>query len=294
MDARYTHALARLAAIERGEDDPRINSVCRGYALTHGARTARCTLLLHGYTNCPQQFRRFAALLHARGQNVYVPRLPHHGLVNRLSPDQARITGRDLLRALDEGLMIAHGLGERVAVAGLSAGGNLAAYAAQHRRDVAQAMVIAPVLGAPSIPARATLPLALLARVLPNQFRWWDPVSKDSRQSPSHCYPRFSTRALGAIVRLGLGVLRSARWRAPVAAEIIVVTNGADEAVTLAPIERLIARWRATSANLRHYHFPAKLGLLHDLIDPAQRRQQTDRVYPVLLDLLDGAGAGAP
>lgn len=283
----YTAALARVEALRRAEGDPRINPVCRGFALTHGARTARASLLLHGYTNCPQQLRRFAALLHARGQNVYVPRLPHHGLADRMSPDHAGITARLLLQTLDEGLAIAHALGERVAVAGLSAGGVLAAYAAQHRPDVEWAVVIAPVLGAPSVNPYATLPLALLSRLLPNQFRWWDPLTKDARDSPSHCYPRFSTRALGAIVRLGYRVLTRSRWQRPAAREIVVVTNGGDEAVTLPPIERLITRWRARGGNVRQHHFPKELGLIHDLMDPAQRRQQVELVYPVLLDLID-------
>lgn len=283
----FEAALARVETLGRAEGDPRINPVCRGFALTHGAKTTRASLLLHGYTNCPQQLRRFAALLHARGQNVYVPRLPHHGLADRMSSDHAGITARMLVRALDEGLAIAHGLGERVSVAGLSAGGVLAAYAAQYRRDVDRAVVIAPVLGAPSIPAPATLPLALLARVLPNQFRWWDPHRKETRDSPAHCYPRFATRALAAIVRLGYGIMLQSWWRAPAAREIVMVTNGADEAVTLPPIELLMRRWRARGGNVRQHHFPRELGLIHDLMDPAQRRQQVDRVYPVLLELID-------
>jgi len=285
-DLSYEAALTQLARIEQGEGAPRFNAACRGFALTHGARTPRCTLLIHGYTNCPRQFSAFAPLLHARGHNVYVPRLPHHGLADRMSPEQASLTGRELLAALDDALRVAHGLGERVGVLGLSAGGSLAAYAAQHRRDVAQAVVIAPVLGTRSIAERATLPLALLAAVLPNQFRWWDPVRKDARGSPPYCYPRFSTHALGAILRLSRAVLRDARRAPPAVADIVVVTNGADESVTLPPIERLAARWAARGGNVRRHHFPAELGLLHDLIDPTQVRQQVGLVYPTLLELL--------
>jgi carboxylesterase len=282
----YTEALARIAAVERAEDAPHMNPCCKGFALTQGARARRCTLLLHGYTNCPQQLRAFAALLHARGHNVYAPRLPHHGLQDRLAPDQARLGVRDLVAYLDDALAVAAGLGERVAVLGLSAGGNLAAFAAQRRPAVAQAVVIAPVLGAPAIPAWATAPLAYASAALPNQFRWWDPVNKDNRDSPPHCYPRYSTRALGAIVRLGLGVLREAARRPPAAAEIVVVTNGADTAVTNPPVELLAARWRAHGAHVRTHHFAPELGLIHDVMDPAQGRQQTALVYPVLLDLL--------
>ena len=46
-------------------------------------------------------------------------------------------------RAVD----IAAGLGDQVTIAGLSAGGVVAAWAAQHRRDVHRAVLIAPSLG---------------------------------------------------------------------------------------------------------------------------------------------------
>jgi pimeloyl-ACP methyl ester carboxylesterase len=282
----YEAALARLAAIEGAEAGPELNPDCRGFALTHGGRAARCTVLLHGYTNCPRQFRSFAPLLHARGHNVYVPRLPFHGLADRLTVEQARLDRRAMLAYLDDALAVGHGLGEQVGVLGLSAGGNLAAYAAQHRGDLAQAVIIAPVFGAPAVAAWATAPLAAAAAVLPNQFRWWDPATRMARRGPAHCYPRFSTRALGAIVRLGLGVLRDARRRPPAAREVIVVSNAADPSVRLPPIEELLRRWRAHGVTVREQRFAASLGLLHDLMDPDQERQQVALVYPVLLELL--------
>lgn len=282
----YAEALARVAVIEHAEAGPALNPRCRGFALTHGAPTRRCTVLLHGYTNCPQQFRALAALLHERGHSVYVPRLPHHGLADRLTPDQARLDVAALVGYLDDALAVARGLGEQVGVAGISAGANLAAYAAQRHRGLRQAAVIAPVLGTPAFPDWSTAPLALASGVLPNQFRWWDPVHKDDRDSPAHCYPRFSTRALGAIVRLGLDVLAEARRAPPAAAEIVIVTNDADPAVTRPPIDRLLAHWREQGASVREHRFPAELGLIHDIIDPDQGRQRTDLVYPVLLDIL--------
>lgn len=289
----YDAAMARVAAVAQAETGPELNPACRGFVLSHGRRTPRCTVLLHGYTSCPRQFRSFAPLLHARGQNVYVPRLPFHGLADRLTSEQARLDRRAMLAYLDDALAVGHGLGEQVGVLGLSAGGSLAAYAAQHRGDLAQAVLVAPVFGAPSVAAWATAPLALAAAVLPNQFRWWDPAARMGRRGPAHCYPRFSTRALGAIVRLSLGVLREARRRPPAAREVIVVSNAADLSVTLPPIELLLRRWRAHGVAVREHRFPAALGLLHDLMDPDQERQQVDLVYPVLVKLVDGYGGSS-
>lgn len=282
----YDQALAELAAIAQAEAGPELNPRCRSFALTHGRRAARCTVLLHGYTNCPRQFHRFAAELHARGHSVYVPRLPFHGLADRLSEEHARLSRGSLLGYLDAAIAVAHGLGERVGVLGLSAGGNLAAFAAQHRADVAQAVVIAPVLGTPGLPAWTTAPLALLALAIPNQFRWWDPINKLARRGPLHAYPRFSTRAMAAVVRLGLEVARDARRAPPRAGDIVVVINEADPAVTLPPIEALARRWRARGAPIREHRFPAALDLIHDLMDPDQERQQLSTVYPALLDLV--------
>src|ERR1051325_7969898 len=46
--------------------------------LTHGARTRRAFVLLHGLTDSPRQFASLADSLFAGGANVIVPRLPHH------------------------------------------------------------------------------------------------------------------------------------------------------------------------------------------------------------------------
>ncbi len=283
----YADTIARLAAIAEAEADPAINPKCRSFALTHGSPTARATLLLHGYTNCPQQFRAFAERLHARGQNVYVPRLPHHGLADRLSTAHGLLGRRELLAYLDDAIAVARGLGAEVGVLGISAGAVLAAYAAQHRPEVARAVIVAPVFGTPGIADWAVGPLAVAGRLLPNQFRWWDPQLRDARRGPTHAYPRYSTRALAAIVSIGRGVLREARRRPPAARSVAIVTNAADQAVTNLPAERLAAAWARHGANLRTYSFGAELGLIHDVIDPDQEHQQIELVYPVLLELVE-------
>lgn len=283
----YDAALHRVAALAAHEATLPLNPVAHSFALNHGASTERCFLLLHGYTNCPQQFRTFGELLHARGHNVYVPRLPHHGLADRFAPEQGQVTRADLIGYLDDALAVASGLGNRVSVIGISAGAVLAAYAAQHRPQVDMAMPIAPMLGTPSIPAWATWPLATLGQVLPNRFRWWDPEHKDSRRSPPHCYPRYATRVLATMAGLGLEVLRDAARQPPCARSIVVVLNEADEAVTNPPVERLVARWHAHDTPVHVHWFPRERQLLHDCIDPAQELQQVDYVYPILLELAE-------
>jgi carboxylesterase len=283
----YAEAMGRLRAIAASEAALPLNPVGRSFALNHGATVERCYVLIHGYTNCPQQFRAFGELLHARGHNVYVPRLPYHGLADRLNNEHGRLDRAALLRYLDDALAVARGLGRRVGVIGISAGAVLAAYAAQFRAEVHYAMPIAPVLGTSSIPRWVTLPLANAARVLPNRYRWWDPVNKDSRRSPPHCYPRYATRVLGTITRMGFEVMRAARRRPPCARAIVMVLNEADEAVDNRPSELLAAYWHAHGARLRLHVFPRERQVIHDCIDPAQELQQVDYVYPILLELAE-------
>ncbi len=286
----YEEALRRLEAIAASEAALPLNPVGHSFALNHGAQADRCFVLIHGYTNCPQQFRAFGELLHARGHNVYVPRLPYHSLADRLNNEHGRMDRAALLHYLDDALAVARGLGRRVGLIGISAGAVLAAYAAQFRAEVYYAMPIAPVLGTPSIPRWFTLPLATAGSVLPNRFRWWDPVHKDSRRSPPHCYPRYATRVLATVTRMGFEVLRAAARRPPCARVIVMVLNEADEAVDNAPNELLAARWHAHGARVHLHMFPGERQVIHDCIDPAQELQQVDYVYPILLDLAEWEG----
>ena len=52
-----TYEEAMESAAELGAlDGPEINPLCHTQVLTQGQQTERAVVLLHGYTNCPQQF----------------------------------------------------------------------------------------------------------------------------------------------------------------------------------------------------------------------------------------------
>ncbi|HEU4333668.1 MAG TPA: hypothetical protein VFT32_04175, partial [Candidatus Eisenbacteria bacterium] len=79
----YAEAVARYHRVRAGEDST-VNGDCLPRLLTHGGKTERAVVLLHGFTNCPKQFDSLAAILYARGFNVYLPRMPRHGLADRM------------------------------------------------------------------------------------------------------------------------------------------------------------------------------------------------------------------
>lgn len=118
----YAMAMDRAAALT-GADGPDVNPECTSRILDHGERVARSVVLLHGYTNCPAQFSVVADAYFDAGYNVVVARIPQHGMADRLTRDLSYLTAGALTTLADESVDIAAGLGERVSVVGLSAGG---------------------------------------------------------------------------------------------------------------------------------------------------------------------------
>src|SRR5258708_5217737 len=135
--------LQRLMAL----DDAAVNPVCRTRGVVHGHRTKRALGLIHGITSCPQQFAPLASQFFERGYNVVLARLPRHGLLDRTTIEPARLRAEELRTYADAVVDVAGGLGNEVIVVGLSAGGILAAWAAQHRPEVTTAVLIAPSFG---------------------------------------------------------------------------------------------------------------------------------------------------
>lgn len=284
----YAEAVKRVAVLQQ-LDTPEVNPLCRLHLLSHGRRTDRAIIFWHGFTSSPRQFHQLGQIFHQRGYNVMIPRLPHHGLTNRLASDQSRLAAEDLVDLVDGVTDLAHGLGERVTVAGFSAGGVLAGWTAQHRPDVERVVIISPVFWLKAIPAALTWSFLKLILTVPNFYRWWDPVLKADAPGPQHAYPRYSSRALVQILRLGLAVRLRARAAKPAAGSVVVVTNPNDWAVDNVVAKEVAGHWRRNGAGALHtYEFAASHELPHEIIDPDNEAAQTDLVYPILVDLITG------
>jgi carboxylesterase len=243
-------------------------------------------VFLHGYTNCPEQFRQLGEMFFAQGYNVLITPQPYMGLADRLNVEQEHLTAEDLAAYTDGVVDIAQGLGEYVILAGLSGGGVMAAWAAEVRCDLDLAVVIAPSFGYTFIPGPMTIPVINLFRMLPNSYQWWD-SEKKMNTVPDYAYPRISTRALAEILRMAVMVKADACRHQPVAGGILVITNDADIAVVNAHTNQVIQCWREQGFHdVSSYQFDASLKLEHDLIDPSQKGQRIEVVYPQLLELV--------
>jgi olefin beta-lactone synthetase len=282
----YSESLERVAALEARDAGARED--CRTVLMVHDMPTPRVVVLLHGLTNCPRQFARLGAELYARGDNVLIARLPRHGLVDRMTSELGRLRAVEVAALTDEVVDAAAGLGDRVTIVGLSLGGTAAAWAAQERADVDRAVLIAPALGLPRVPEWLCGFVVHYFADTPNRFHWWDSHAREHLLGPPQVYPRYATRGVGEMLKLGLVVCERARRRPPAAHEVVLVTIGGDHAVNNARIRALGREWRDRGGRVREYEFPAELKLNHDVIDPDQVGARTDVVYPQLLEWIDG------
>jgi alpha-beta hydrolase superfamily lysophospholipase len=276
----------RIAGRLKDLDGPNVNPVCHTRLYTHGKRVERSLVLLHGFTNCPQQFDELGIRFHERGWNVLIARYPRHGYTDRMNTSIAELRADHLVALANRAAEAGAGLGERLTVAGLSLGGVLTGYLAQTRGDIDRAVLIAPMLGLQRVPGPALSATRRLVDVLPNFYVWWDSGLKD-KAGPPHAYPRFASRSYAALLEVGRLLVTEARNRAPRARSIAVVTNAAEPQLDNRFTQKLIDAWRAHGANVETYEFPKKDNLSHDLIDPGNDAQNTALVYPIVSRLID-------
>ena len=276
----------RSGPVERllQRDGAHISEAGRTLLLLHGEVRPRAVLLFHGFTSSPKQFQRYARALFERGHNVIVPRLPHHGRQDRLTEALSGITQERLRAFSSESLDAARTLGERVTVAGFSAGGTLALGLAQ-REEFDRAVAIAPFFGAAVIPRPLMNGICTLLLRLPNRFLWWDPVRRE-RQMPEHGYPRYPTHALARLYRFSRDIVDGAATAPPKAREVIVVMNAGEASVSNAATRDLVARWRRTGAHVEQRVLRA-MPPSHDIIEPERRGDLAERVFPAILDAID-------
>ena len=293
--ADYASAISTLDVM-RASDSGLVMPDGASLTFVHGRRTPRVVVLIHGLTNSPRQFRELAQQLHERGDNVIVPRLPLHGLAAANVDVLREVTAERYRSYADSAVDIARGLGDTVVVIGLSAGGNVAIWIAQHRRDVERVVIVAPALRLARIPKVLAKPALNMLERVPNYTY---------RQTPDtlrpHAYFGVSTRALGETLRLGASVMGDVERDAPLVHDITMILNDNDRTISQGSALALVERWRKREGVAVTVHrFDRSLRLPHDVIDSSQRCGMPALVYPTIIALMekravpDSAGVSAP
>jgi pimeloyl-ACP methyl ester carboxylesterase len=277
----------RIATTLKDLDGPNVNPLCHTRLYSHGYRTDRSLVLLHGFTNCPQQFDALGRRFHENGWNVLIPRYPRHGYTDRLNTTISELRADHLMAVANKAAEAGAGLGVHLTVAGLSLGGILTGYVAQTQDAVERAVLIAPMFGLRPLPGWCLTVLSGAASLLPNFYMWWNRELKD-QAGPSYGYPRFSTHAYAALFEVGRTVQRLARGNKPRAGSIVVITNASEPRLDNRFTYQLVQRWREHGASVETYEFPRSNQLPHDLIDPGNAAQNTEFVYPLVTKLITG------
>lgn len=277
----YAESLERIAQFEQNRQEA-MNPLCRTVLMSHGRKTPKAVILVHGYTSCPVQFKNLGMHLHQEGCNVLIAPLPRHGLKDRMNLEHADLKARELASYADTVVDIAEGLGEEIVMMGISAGGVVTAWAAHHRASIDQAIIISPAFGFKAIPVPLTALAMNVYSLLPDTMTWWDPELENA-VTPSYSYPRYSRHALTEILRLGFDVKRLSNEQPPAARHLTVVFNESDTKISNPMTWKIVNQWKQHNAPLDTLHFQAGLNLPHDIVNPDIPGEHTRAVYPRLI-----------
>jgi alpha-beta hydrolase superfamily lysophospholipase len=271
---RAVHAL-----IARDAADAAILPAALPRLYVHDKPVEHAVVLFHGFTNCPQQFDELARRFHARGCNVYVPRIPYHGLKDRLTRDLANLTVDEIAAFATSAFELTRPLGETVSALGLSLGGTMVQWLAQ-TQPVDLAVPIAPFLIPYPLPPFIGQPVMRLLATLPSMYFWWDFHIKE-KCLPHYAYPGYPTHALANLVFFGNVIFAEAARAKPNARRCVLVLSDHDNGIDNGSARRMNALWNANGAAYTELLLTG-LGPRHDIIDPTTYPHGRTAVYPKL------------
>jgi len=278
--ADYDEAVQRFGSVVDAEAGILMSDKAASLLLTHGEKTDKVYVLIHGWTNSPHQWLDFGQLLFDRGNNVLVIRLPQHGLASHNVGELQHATPELLRDYGDEVVDIAAGLGDEVHVVGLSVGGVIASWIAQNREGVVRVMPISPMFGVGTLPEFVNYFLFNLASRVPNLN-----VVPPSEPKRDHVYPGEATWGVVNAMAFGRSLFDVAEDEKTAVSNIIMVTNANDTTVNNHLTGELETLWQQAGTSPTIYIFPKELGYPHDSIDPTSN-PDADAVYVKLLELL--------
>lgn len=278
----YAQSARRIQAVIEGESG-RVCDICGTRFLTHGSKTKKAVVLIHGLTNSPPQFLELGDELYAAGYNVLIVRMPYHGLATHTVSELKHVTALGLNEFADESVDMAAGLGEELTVAGLSGGGTITGWIGQNRSDVDKIVLIAPLFGMHDVPPFAN-------NILGNLFSRVPDIDFTSSSEPPRAtvYRGWSTRGIAEYLLLAKAVRQQADSSPPRVKDMVFVTNANDHTVNNDINADVAGAWQRSGASITSYQFDKSLGLPHDFIDPTGIGDRKSDVYPELIKLIEG------
>ncbi len=277
-------ARARFASLAQ-RDGPEISAAGRSRLFAGDAPARLAVVLIHGFTNCPEQWVPFSNDLVRDGCAVVIPRLPGHGFADRTAKTIGRVKAREILSIANDAVDIAAGLADRVVICGLSIGGSIAVWLALRRADIATAVSIVPFIGISKLDAGANAFAAWALSTLPDFFVPWDPSGKNL-SIPPYGYTHFPTRVLGECLNVGMGCYDEAKTRVP-AGNVHFLLNAKEPACNNELSLEMARRFTADRSGSTQTVVLDDLPANHDIIDPTNPEERTAIVYPHVRSLIE-------
>lgn len=297
--ADRTQALARLAAL-RAYDTEEVADACRTRLIEPEGLDPRATLVVwHGFSNCPAQFAEVAELIADGGVRVLLPRMPRHGNRDVLTRDLLKLTTGELIAHVDACIDIAAGFGAPVWVAGLSAGGVLASWAAATRSEVTRIAIASPFVAPKGVPLPVVRLLVRYPWLLPKLYVWWDPRKKENLGESPYVYPGFPLPSMVPVLHLAETLFDGHLEVNHRLRRAVLVTNPGDFAIRRDAAQTFAENTFRDHADLfAEMTLDASLGWWHDFIDRhGAHHGPTEQVAEVFLSALgiatDPSAAGA-
>jgi len=277
----YAESAQRIQEVITDESDE-VCDICATRFYTHGNRTGKAVVLVHGLTNSPRQFQELGEQLFNDGYNVLIVRLPYHGLKTHTVTELANTSTEDLRRFSDEIVDMASGLSDELTITGLSGGGTVAGWIAQYRNDVHKVVLIAPLYGLSGVPAFANTWVGNLFYRIPDIK-----VTTSSEPPRESVYLGWSSRGVAEYLVFSRAAKPAAEGQSAEVNNIVLVTNANDHTVNNDMSKAVAASWESAGAKVARYEFDESLGLPHDVVDMTSIGDRSEWVYPILTGLIE-------
>ncbi|MEM9214919.1 MAG: alpha/beta fold hydrolase [Cyanobacteria bacterium P01_F01_bin.150] len=254
---------------------PLFDDDCRSRFYFAPQQTSKVFLFFHGFTAGPYQFAPMAEALFKHGHNVLVPLMPGHGQAGewgKHNPPPLLTDAKSYLRFALRWLQLAHLLGDRVIVGGLSGGGTLASWLAVEKPEmVDRAVLFAPYL------SNSNKVIDLFVEKMDGYFAW------SRTMGPS--YLGFSLPALRAILQIGRHVLKKGR-RGP-SAPFFMISSESDKAVGNRDHYALFEKALKYQPSCWYHRFDRVLDIPHTMMTKEEGNQYQDLLITMTQAFVD-------
>ena len=233
-------------------------------------------MMIHGVSACPQQFADLGDTFFNAGYNVYIPRVPSHGLTD--NKRHGEITIPAMAQFMNSSTSIISGLGDETGVVGLSGGANMATWITQYNsQTISRALLLSPFYQ-PSASETPSWKIPLLRNlygrnILPDSFTG----------------SNLSYRALGKYIIIAKNY--KSDLKAPGLKYVGVVTSENDTAIDKNLAVNIPKQMAAASgAKFQYYSIPASFDIGHDIValNQDEVKKHADKLYPFYLDMYEG------